>query len=295
MNKYIQLSLFALIFSLTAGCQSGKEVQPASQQTDTLAKKDSALSENVASPSPAEESVALSSNHKAQSYATAHKGKIETVREIPVYSRIAEQIVMFGIEKTGQHVKKGQVVARLSDAALREKILHCRAKLEKADFQYQTILIGQGYKRNRLDAVPDDIKQLARINSGYNEAKAELHALELQLTYCTITAPVSGAVSQIRNTLYGAARPGEALFYIVDTEHLKMSFDVLENELSKYQMGTSVTVSTVAYPTEQHTATISAISPVIDNNGMVHIEATLTPHPHLKPGMTAFVTLNIEH
>jgi hypothetical protein len=35
----------------------------------------------------------------------------------------------------------------------------------------------------------------------------------------------------------------------------------------------------------------SAISPVIDDNGMVHIEATLPPHPHLMPGMTAFVTI----
>lgn len=32
-------------------------------------------------------------------------------------------------------------------------------------------------------------------------------------------------------------------------------------------------------------------NPVIDDNGMIHIEATLEPHPHLLPGMTAFVTI----
>ena len=41
-----------------------------------------------------------------------------------------------GRGKTGQRVKKGQVVARLSGAALRENILHCRAKLEKAFLRY---------------------------------------------------------------------------------------------------------------------------------------------------------------
>ena len=278
MNKYIRLLLLvshvSCLISLTA-CQSRPEGQPASQQTDTLAVKP------AKAPPP----------QQAPSFSTAIKGKIEALREIPVFSRVSEQIVMFGIEKTGQYVKKGQVVARLSDAALREKILHSRAKLEKAEFQYQAILMGQGYKRDHLDAAPDNIKQLARINSGYNEAKAELHELEHQLSYCTITAPVSGAVSQIKNTLYGAALPGEALFYIVDTGHLKVSFDVLENEMSRYQMGTRVSVTTVAYPSEQHPATISAISPVIDDNGMVHIEAALDPHPHLTPGMTAFVTL----
>ena len=279
MNKYIRFSFFAFLFLLITACQSRTESQPESQGQVPDSGQNQAKSPRD------------SVHQQVLSYSTAHKGKIETVREIPVFSRIAEQIVMFDIEKTGQHVKKGQVVARLSDAALREKILHCRAKLEKAEFQYQAILMGQGYKHDHLDAAPENIKQLARINSGYNEAKAELHALELQLSYCTITAPVSGAVSQICNTLYGAAKPGEALFYIVDTEHLKMSFDVLENELAKYQMGASIIVSTVAYPSEQHTATISAISPVIDDNGMVHIEATLVPHPHLIPGMTAFITL----
>ena len=275
MNKYIPFSLFALSLLLLAACQSGTKEQPASQLPDTMAVK--------APKAP--------QRQRELSHSTANKGKIETMREIPVYSRIAEQIVMFGIERTGQQVKKGQVVARLSDAALREKILHSRAKLEKAEFQYQAILMGQGYKRDHLDAAPDNIKQLARINSGYNEAKAELHELEHRLSYCSIVAPFSGAVSQIKNTLYGAALPGEALFYIVDTEHLKVSFDVIENELSKYQMGAHVIVSVLAYTSELHTATVSAISPVIDDNGMVHIEATLNPHPHLAPGMTAFITL----
>lgn len=275
MNKYIRFSILILLFSLLAACQQKTEVRPAPQPTDTLSAK------------PAK---ALSFQQDQLTVG----GRIEAVHEIPVFSRLAEQIVMFDIEKIGQHVEKGQVVARLSDAALREKILHSQTKLEKAEFQYQAILMGQGYKHDHLDEAPEKIKKLARINSGYNEAKAELHELEHSLSYCTITAPISGVVSQIKNTLFGAALPGEALFYIVDTEHLKVCFDVLENELSRFQMGDSITVSTVAYPNEQHPATVFAISPIIDNNGMVHIEATLAPHPHLMPGMTAFITVEAQ-
>ena len=272
MNKYIHTSLMALFFSLITACQPKTEVQPASQPTEAQAVKPETTSSH-------------------QQTQLMVRGRIEAVSEIPVFSRLAEQIIKFEIEKTGQQVKKGQVVARLSDAALREKILHSQAKLEKAEYQYQAILMGQGYKHDCLDAAPDNIKKLARVNSGYNEAKAELHELEHQLSYCTITAPISGVVSQIKNTLYGAALPGEALFYIVDTEHLKVTFDVLENELAKYQMGTSLSVFTIAYPSEHHSATVSAISPIIDSNGMVHVEATLAPHPHLMPGMTAFITI----
>ena len=74
---------------------------------------------------------------------------------------------MFAIDNVGQEVRKGQVVARLSDAALRVKIAHSRAKLEKAEFQYQAILMGQGYKHDNLDAAPENIKKMARISSGY--------------------------------------------------------------------------------------------------------------------------------
>lgn len=276
MNRNIRFLLIGISLILFSACQQKKEEEhTGSAQTGTTPV----------------ESAEATSDQQVENHSAVTKGKIEAIREIPVYSRIAEQIVMFAIEGTGQEIRKGQVVARLSDAALQEKILHSRAKLEKAEFQYQAILMGQGYKHDHLDAAPDKIKQLARINSGYNEALAELHELQHTLSYCTITAPISGYVSQISNTLYGAAKPGEPLFYIVDIEHLKVSFDVLENELAKYENGASLSVSTLTFPSEHHTAIVSAIDPVIGANGMAHIEATLKPHPHLLPGMTAFITI----
>ena len=274
MNKSISYLCLSMLFPLLTACQSKSDVKTVPQQSDTTAVQ------SAKAPSPQE----------APNFSTAIKGKIEAVREVPVFSRISEQIVMFAIENIGQEVRKGQVVARLSDAALREKIAHSRAKLEKAEFQYQAILMGQGYKHDNLDAAPENIRKMARISSGYNEAKAELHELEHELSYCTSTAPISGYVIKIQNTLYGMAQPGEALFYIVDAEHLKVGFDVLENEVPRYWDGAILTVSTVAFPSEQHPATISAVG-AVDDNGMVHIEATLNPHPHLAPGMTAFITL----
>ena len=234
MNKYIRFSLLAMLFALLTACQSKSDVKPVPQQADTL----------TVQPQKAP------SHQETPSFSTAIKGKIMTVREVPVYSRISEQITMFAIDNVGQEVRKGQVVARLSDAALRVKIAHSRAKLEKAEFQYQAILMGQGYKHDHLDAAPENIKKMARISSGYNEARAELHELEHELSYCTITAPISGYVIKIQNTLYGMAKQGEPLIYI----------------------------------------TISAVG-AVDDNGMVHVEATLEPHPHLAPGMTAFITV----
>jgi len=275
MNRHIVP--LALLLALAA-CQSR---QPAS------------LPDPEPAPAREQETAAEVQNLNLQQTIAADgfssKGTIEAITEVPVYSRINEQIVSFDIE-LGQRVRKGQVVARLSQDVLKDRIARGQAELERAEFQYQAILMGQGYKRHELDQAPEEIRRQARVNSGYNTAQAALQQLEHELTYCTITAPVSGAVSRVETTLYSAAMPGVPLFYIVDTEHLKVCFDVLENELPRFQAGTPIQVISIAYPSEVHKASVSAISPVVEKNGMVHLEATLAPHPHLMPGMTAIVS-----
>lgn len=218
------------------------------------------------------------------------KGTIESVSEVAVTSRINAQIVMLGVEM-GQRVQKGQVVARLDRTATEDKIVKGRAELERAEYQYQNILMGQGYKRGAFDQAPEKIREMARINSGYNTAKAALRQLEHELTYCTIQAPISGVVTQLNAVLYGAAVPGETLFRIVDTDHLKVCFDILENELQRFEKGTVITFSPVSYPDDRHHATITAISPMVEKNGVIHLEAAIEPHPHLMPGMSAIILL----
>ena len=72
MNKYIRFSFFSMIFPLLTACQSKSDVKSIPQQNDTTAVQ------SVKAPSPQE----------APNFSTAIKGKIEAVREVPVYSRI---------------------------------------------------------------------------------------------------------------------------------------------------------------------------------------------------------------
>lgn len=278
MNRYLPLLFLAAL----SACHSRSSAPETPQET---------VSAEEAVAAPAVENQNLQRTIEAEGFSS--KGTIQAVTEVPVYSRISEQIVSFDIE-LGQRVRKGEVVVRLSQDVLKDKIARGKAELENAEYHYQAILMGQGYKRGQMDDAPEEMRQQARINSGYYATMASLKLLEREITYCTITAPITGAVSRIEATLYGAATPGVPLFYIVDTEHLKVCFDVLENELHKFQTGTRIRVISVAYPSEVHQAEVSAISPVVEKNGMVHLEATLQPHPHLMPGMTAIVTKDAE-
>lgn len=267
--------LMALGLSLTA-CHSGQKNEPVVGDEAVTATAQSA------------DSVSLQKDAIPVDFFS--KGIIESVSEVAVTSRINAQIVMLGVEM-GQRVQKGQVVARLDRTATEDKIVKGRAELERAEYQYQNILMGQGYKRGAFDQAPENIREMARINSGYNTAKSALRQLEHELSYCTIQAPISGVVTQLNAVLYGAAVPGETLFRIVDTDHLKVCFDILENELQRFEKGTVITFAPVSYPDDRHHATITAISPVVEKNGVIHLEAALEPHPHLMPGMSAIILL----
>ena len=273
-----------LFMSLCLGLVSCQDSNPKQADVDDPA----VTTQSVADPQPDVKPQQVPNNLIPVAFSC--KGTIMSVSEVAVISRINEQIVMLGVEM-GQRVQKGQVVARLDRTATEDKIVKGQAELERAEYQYQAILMGQGYKRDALEQAPESIKELARINSGYNTAKAALQQLEHQLTYCTIQAPISGVVTQLNATLYGTAVPGETLFRVVDTEHLKVTFDVLENELQKFQAGMTITVTPISYPDDRHEAQITAVSPVVESNGMIHLEAILAPHPHLMPGMSAIVTL----
>lgn len=274
-SKKLMTALFVALSLMLTACHNGQKSEPI---------------DVVQSVTPSEQPVATAGSVKEEVRPSDFfsKGTIESVSEVAVTSRINEQIVMLSVEM-GQRVQKGQVVVRLDRSATEDKIVKGRAELERAEFQYQNILMGQGYKRGAFDQAPETIREMARINSGYNTAKAALRQMEHQLTYCTIQAPISGVVTQLNAVLHAAAVPGETLFRIVDTEHLKVCFDILENELRRFEKGTLITISPVSYPEDRHYARITAISPVVEKNGVVHLEATLTPHPHLKPGMSVII------
>ena len=283
MITYTMEKLAKMLMGIVAGilltaCHNGQQSPADSPESET-----SPAAAPVSTPAEAEPATAPFSC----------KGTIQSVSEVAVTSRINEQIAMLGVEM-GQRVRKGQVVVRLDRTSTEDKIMKGRAELERAEYQYQNILMGQGYKRGAFDQAPESIRELARVNSGYNTAKAALRQMEHQLSYCTIQAPISGVVTQLDAVLYATAVPGETLFRIVDTDHLKVCFDILENELQRFGKGTVITVTPISYPDDRHQARITAVSPVVEKSGMIHLEAALTPHPHLMPGMSAIVTLGSE-
>ena len=299
------------LFLLIVACNNGQTTTPPSDRDDTLAAtvpgaspSDTAVgtrrvasetavgTQRVASETavPLTQSMTYKKEEFLADQQFSCKGAVVSINDVEVSSRISEQIVMLRVDM-GQRVRKGQVLLQLDKTAIEDKILKARAELEQAEYRYQAILMGQGYKGEALDQAPEKLRQKARSSSGYNTAKAELRQLEHQLSYCTIVAPISGVVSHLETDNYAMAVAGKPLFRIIDTDHLKVCFDVLENELSRIAVDTAITVIPISYHDDRHHTRITAVSPIVEQSGMVRMEASLPPHPHLMPGMTVIVIL----
>ena len=153
-------------------------------------------------------------------------------------------------------------------------------------------LLSQESREKALKS-PKQIGEKVRVTAApiYLLAKAELNQLEHQLSYCTILSPVTGVVSHRDAENYTMAVAGKTLLRIIDTDHLKICFDVLETELHRIAVGTFINITPISYPEDCHRVRITAVSPLVEQTGMVRMEATLPPHPHFKPGMTVIVTL----
>lgn len=246
--------------------------------------------EYATSDVPNVKTVAVDAKKPAEAMSLSSRGLITTKATVTVCSRITEQVASFNLVE-GQKVTKGQVLVVLDNSRMKDRINVGKAELEKAENKYKSILVGLGYKLEQLDAAPEGIKAQARINSGYKEAMATLQLVEHEMKYCQITSPFTGSVSKVFTAQYATATAGTPLLEIIDTEHLQVSFEVLESELSKYTPGTKLKVTTVAFPNEVHLAVVSSISPVINDNGMAHINADLKYHPHLMPGQSAIISL----
>lgn len=218
------------------------------------------------------------------------KGIIRSANEVEVFSRIEGQLEDVKLLE-GRTVRKGEVLFRLDDWELAAKVQMSRTAYEQAGFRMTEILIGQGYKRDKMDDVPENIKEYARIKSGLNVSASELSYSEERLKKAVITAPVSGVVTQIKALPYSFVKPGETLCTIVDPDNLIIRFSILETELRKFSVGTRIDVRPIAYSEMIHTATVRSIGTVVDESGMVEIEAVLADSEKLLPGMTAMVNL----
>lgn len=131
-----------------------------------------------------------------------------------------------------QEVKKGDIIATLSDDALEEEITIQKLKLDSAKTTYETLV--------KQDPDGDETK-FAKIE--YDIEQIEYDALVEQRNWLVITAPFDGKVTYAGNYWWGATvRQNATICTIVDTSRKCLTVADNYGALSNVSFGTAVKI-----------------------------------------------------
>jgi len=197
--------------------------------------------------------------------------------------------------ETGDHVTRGQLLARIDDSVTVQQVNRLKASLEQA--QAQAALSAAEYRRAQgveaagaLSAEDIEKRRATAITDAANVkvVAAQLAEAEARLGRTRITAPVEGTVLTRRAEIGQIANPGgEALFRLESGGEVEMRGQIAEQDLARVRTGQAATVYLTGID-RPFTGHVRLLGAVIDpQTRLGDIRITLQPDPALRPGAFA--------
>jgi RND family efflux transporter MFP subunit len=242
-------------------------------------------------------------------------GYVVARRQATVASKITGKMVELDIEE-GDHVKEGQVIARLDDSNVRAALAAAHAQLDFAkaglaetevnlanarrDFDRQTSLVkghfvSQAALDNSKTSMDALTAQLATQRSNIEVAQRNVEVADRNLADTIVRAPFTGVVT------VKAAQPGEivsplsagggftrtGIGTVVDMDSLEIQVDVNENFINRVEPAQKVTAKLNAYPDWQIPGHVIAVIPTADRSkGTVTVRIAIDQKdPRILPEM----------
>jgi RND family efflux transporter MFP subunit len=206
----------------------------------------------------------------------------------------AGRIVGIYVE-AGDHVKKGQLLAKLDDSVLIPQVNRLAASLEQT--RAQAALSAAEYRRAQavapagaLSAEDVEKRRATQITdeATVKVAAAQLAEYEARLNRTHVVAPVDGTVLMRKAEVGQIANSGgDALFRIASGGEVEMRGQIAEQDLAALKTGqaASVYITGLSRP---FAGRVRLLGAVIDpNTRLGEIRIALQPDPALRPGAFA--------
>ena len=237
-------------------------------------------------------------------------GNVTTVANVAVRPRIDNEIV--GVHfADGAYVKKGDLLITLDGRAIEAQIAQAEGNLAKdqaqlegaeRDFRRYTDLVAKA--ATPVVNLENAKTQVDTFRAAIQADKAALENFKVQLSYCSIRAPISGRISQANVKVGNFARSADAtpIATINQMAPIYVTFTVPQRSLPELRVAMAETGGAVEaiIPGDKRRArgAITMIENTIDpTTGMATLRATMPNEDELLwPGtlVTAQVTLRTE-
>ncbi|GGK25900.1 secretion protein HlyD [Yeosuana aromativorans] len=139
------------------------------------------------------------------------------------------------------------------------------AAKQEAEQQLETLQSQQKATQSQKNAAVQQTqiseKQVSVAEANVKSAQAQVDAAKLNLSYTVVTAPIDGQLSNVSIQTGQFVQPGQALFYLVNTQEKWVVANFKETQLEKMEIGQKVSIKADAFPGETFQAEVSAFSP----------------------------------
>ena len=227
--------------------------------------------------------------------------------DVKVGARLPGKVVELPIN-VGDHVHKGQVIARIEQEDLVAKVKLQKAVLAEA--KAEEIRLAKDFERDKQLRSSNSVSalKLDQSEAQYEMAKArtlkseaELDYWESQLSYATIVAPIKGTVASV-NTMQGetvvTGLNAPTFIRIIDLDHLEALAYVDENDIGKVHVGQEAVFTVAAHPATEFRGKVTAIYPsgTTQDNVVYYLTSISVDNREgkLRPDMTANVLIFVD-
>ncbi|RYD37176.1 MAG: efflux RND transporter periplasmic adaptor subunit, partial [Verrucomicrobiaceae bacterium] len=231
-------------------------------------------------------------------------GELTALVLVQVGSQLSGTISELNADFNSQ-VKQGQLLARLDPATYKANLAQNEGELANAQAQLQLAQLNAQRKKQLLDKglapVADydkAVADLTQAEAGVKIRSAVLQKSQVDLTRCTIYAPIDGMVISRKvdvGQTVAASLNAPVLFEIAkDLTSMEIHASVAEADIGGLAEGQEVTFTVNAYPDETFHGVVKQVrnSPTVVEN-VVHYDTVIAVENKqlkLKPGMTCLVS-----
>jgi cobalt-zinc-cadmium efflux system membrane fusion protein len=201
------------------------------------------------------------------------------------------------VVRTGDYVKKGQILANLQNQEfvdLQQNYLETKSRFELASAQYNRH--AELYKEEVYSE-----KSMQEITAEYKTSKTQLKSLEQKLlliginpkhltddnisSSVAVVSPISGYVKSVNINIGKFVSASDILFEIVSTDKLILELTLFEKDIDKASNGQRIRFL-INNEQEQHDALVSQISKSVNEDKTYKVYANiLHPCKNIIPGM----------
>jgi membrane fusion protein (multidrug efflux system) len=215
-------------------------------------------------------------------------GSLQAVSTVRIFNEEEGRIVNLPYYQ-GDRVEKDAILASIDDRLIQAELKKAEANLKQAKVDVKRI---NSLYRKKL-ASEDE---LARTQTTFETASAEVSLLKTRLGHTQIKAPFSGIISERLKETGDVVPVHSHILTIFDPAEIKITVPVSELLLSNINIGDTVEVRIDALGEEQFPATVKRIFPTIDpQTRKGHMEVQFATIPAgARPGQLCRVTVNTQ-